>query len=65
MLGGGLLSGEHGEETGLAAGAVFPHARAVFHGAIDDGHELRARAFERIHGARLDEALDHAAVDGA
>ena len=65
VLGGGLLRGEHGEQTGLAAGAILPDARAVFHGAIDHGHELRAGAFERIHGAGLDEAFDHAAVDGA
>ena len=65
VLGGGLLGGEHGEESGLAAGAVFPHARAVFHGAIDHRHQLRAGAFERIHGAGLDEAFDHAAVDCA
>ena len=32
---------------------------------IEHGHELRARAFERIHGAGLDQALDHAPVHGA
>ena len=36
-----------------------------FHGRIDRREQLGARAFERIHRAGLDQALDHPPVDGA
>ena len=54
-----------GEQAGLAAGAIFPRARAVLHGAVDHRHQLRAGAFERIHRSGLDEAFDHAPVHRA
>ena len=65
MRGGGLVRREIGEQSGLAAGAILPRPRADFHGAVDHGEELRARAVQRIERAGFDEAFDHAAVHRA
>src|SRR5262245_37228330 len=61
-----LLGGEFdGEKPYLAAETVFPCALAAFDRRVNRGEQPRARAFQIVHGAGLDEALDHALVDGS
>ena len=65
VLGRRLFFDQRGEQSGLSAFPILVRAGAGFHGAVDHRHELRARTFQRIHGAGLDEAFDHAPVHRA
>src|SRR5580704_16816839 len=60
-----LLRRKIGEEPGLPAPAIAPDALHGFDGAFYGSEQLRARAFERIHGAGADQTFDHAPVERA
>ena len=62
----GSVLAEHRSRTGRPGRSRGPARRAArTPWRLDRGEQLRARAVERIHGAGLDQALDHAPVDGA
>src|SRR5690349_25033185 len=49
----------------LAAGFFALPALGALHGAIDDREDLGSARAQRIHGAGLDQAFDHAPVEQA
>src|SRR5271165_504569 len=62
MVGWRIGSEHFSEESALTAGSIFPGAQAGLDGAVHDSEKLGAVAFERIHGAGLDQAFDNALV---
>ena len=60
-----VCAGHHREQARLPAELVALGALPGFHGGVDHREKLGARALQRIHRAGLDQAFDHAAIDGA
>ncbi len=60
----GIFLLEHPEEAMLAGFRIALRFLGALHGAVENGHELRAPA-ERIHGAALDQRLQHPLVQQA